>query len=90
MAWSQHEIVADYVRPTLMWLEAGGRPAGGETLASLVAKFSTEASGLACLTETQEGCAPRCAADSWLVGGRWGCRHHVHARRHAPADRWGA
>lgn len=57
MAYSQHEIVADYVRPTLMWLEARGRPAG-ETLASLVAKFGTETTGLSCLTETREGCAP--------------------------------
>ena len=78
MAWSQHEIVADYVRPTLMWLEARGRPAGGETLASLVAKYGLEASGLSCLTEDTEGCAARrcvrCPSQSagWLAGWRGG------------------
>ena len=51
LAYSQHEIVSDYVRPTLMWLEAKGRA----NLAALVDQFSLNGT-LRCLTETQEGC----------------------------------
>ena len=36
MAWSWHEIVADYVRPTLVWMEAGGRA----NLSALVQQYS--------------------------------------------------
>ena len=52
MAWSWHEIVADFVRPTLMWLEKKGRA----NLQSLVRRYSYENDGLRCLTERREGC----------------------------------
>jgi hypothetical protein len=52
VAYSQHEIVSDYVRPTLMWLERGGK---GTTLNSLVKRFSLN-NRITCLTERYEGC----------------------------------
>lgn len=36
MAYSQHEIVSDFVRPTLMWLEARGKA----NLTALVNQYS--------------------------------------------------
>ena len=78
MAWSQHEIVADFVRPTLMWLEAKGK---GATLNSLVKKFSLNGN-LRCLTESTEGCLSRWV-DGFVVGG--GRSRVVSIKKVAPA-----
>lgn len=54
VAFSMHEGVADYVRPTLMWLESRGKA----NLNALVQRYSLEGK-LACLTERVEGCPKR-------------------------------
>jgi hypothetical protein len=51
LAYSQHEIVSDHVRPTLMWLEARGRA----NLTALVNQYSLN-QNIACLSEWREGC----------------------------------
>lgn len=51
MAWSWHEIVSDFVRPTLMWFEAKGQA----DLNALVKQYSLNGN-LRCLTEYKEGC----------------------------------
>lgn len=52
LAYSQHEIVSDYVRPTLIWLERGGK---GATLNNLVKRFDLYGR-ISCLNERTEGC----------------------------------
>ncbi len=52
LAWSWHEIVSDYVRPTLVWLEKKGKA----DLDALVKQYDLHGN-LRCLTENQEGCA---------------------------------
>ncbi|KAL4440448.1 hypothetical protein ABPG75_003449 [Micractinium tetrahymenae] len=54
VAWSLHEGVADYVRPTLMWLESRGKA----NLNALVKRYSLDGR-LSCLTERVEGCPKR-------------------------------
>ena len=50
LAYSMHEIVSDFVRPTLMWLESKGR----SDLNTLVRQYSV-GSRISCLTEWNEG-----------------------------------
>ncbi|PRW59841.1 hypothetical protein C2E21_1509 [Chlorella sorokiniana] len=54
LAYSQHEIVSDYVRPTLMWLEQRGNA----NLNALVQQYSLNGT-LRCLNESVEGCGLR-------------------------------
>jgi len=62
LAWSWHEIVADYVRPTLMWLEARGQA----NLAGLVSHNLWHAFHLFL------GCLPRSAVPACRHN------HHFH------------
>lgn len=54
VAWSWHEIVSDFVRPTLIWLDNKGKT-GQVGLNSLVKKYDLQGN-LRCLTEKREGC----------------------------------
>ena len=51
-AYSWHEILSDYVRPSLLWLASKGKL----NMSTLVANYSTAQSGIACLTESTQGC----------------------------------
>ncbi|PSC68342.1 heat shock 70 kDa 17 isoform A [Micractinium conductrix] len=51
MAWSWHEIVSDFVRPSLAWFESGGRA----NLDKLVKDMDLKGN-IRCLTERVEGC----------------------------------
>jgi len=54
LAWAWHEIISDFVRPTLEWLEKRGKA----DLDALVKKYDLKGN-LRCLTERREGCPRR-------------------------------